>query len=387
MDFTFKQEQLQFADALKRWVAKDYSFDERARIIASPAGVSGAAWAALAELGMTALPVPEQQGGFSGSAVDMFVVMQELGRGLVVEPYVATVLGAEFLKLAGGHDKLLEQVASGELKLACALGERQSRHDLTDIATSVLPDANGYLINGRKSVVLHGFQAGSLIVSTRSSGAPRDQTGITLFVLPTDTAGVSVIDYRTLDGLRAADVHFDQVRVPASALLGAPGAGWDILEAATDYGAGLLCFEALGAMETLFGATLDYLKTRTQFGAPIGTFQALQHRMADMFIHLEQARSMALLAAVQLDSSGSGGSGNPAQRRRAVAAAKFRIGQAIKFIGQQAVQLHGGMGVTNELPAAHYFKRLTMIELTLGDSDHHLRRFMAQPEFAQEADA
>ena len=384
MDFTFKQEQLQFADALKRWVAKDYSFDERARIIASPAGVSGAAWTALAELGMTALPVPEQHGGFSGSAVDMFVVMQELGRGLVVEPYVATVLGAEFLKLAGGHGKLLEQVASGELKLACALGERQSRHDLTDIATSARPDANGYLINGRKSVVLHGFQAGSLIVSTRSSGAQRDQAGITLFVLPTDTAGVSVTDYRTLDGLRAADVNFDQVRVPASALVGAPGAGWDILEAATDYGAGLLCFEALGAMETLFAATLEYLKTRTQFGAPIGKFQALQHRMADMFIHLEQARSMALLAAVKLDFSGSG---NPAQRRRAVAAAKFRIGQAIKFIGQQAVQLHGGMGVTNELPAAHYFKRLTMIELTLGDSDHHLRRFMAQPEFAQEADA
>jgi len=384
MDFTFNQEQMQFADALKRWVAKDYSFEERARIIASPAGVSAAAWAALAELGMTALPVPEQQGGFCGSAVDMFVVMQELGRGLVVEPYFATVLGAEFLKLGGGHDKLLEQVASGALKLACALGERQSRHDLADIATSAVPDANGYLINGRKSVVLHGAQAGSLIVSTRSSGAPRDQAGITLFVLPADTAGVTVTDYRTLDGLRAADVHFDQVRVPASALVGAPGAGWDTLEAATDYGAGLLCFEALGAMETLFAATLEYLKTRTQFGAPIGKFQALQHRMADMFIHLEQARSMALLAAVKLDSSGSG---NPAQRRRAVAAAKFRIGQAIKFIGQQAVQLHGGMGVTNELPAAHYFKRLTMIELTLGDSDHHLRRFMAQPEFAVDADA
>jgi len=388
MDFTFNQEQMQFADAIKRWVAKDYSFDERARIIASPAGVSGAAWAALAELGMTALPVPEPQGGFSGSAVDMFVVMQELGRGLVVEPYFATVLGAEFLKLAGGHEgghgKLLEQVAAGELKLACALGERQSRHDLAAIATSAVLDANGYLINGRKSVVLHGAQAGSLIVSTRSSGAPRDQAGITLFVLPADTAGVTITDYRTLDGLRAADVQFDQVRVPASALLGAPGAGWDTLEAATDYGAGLLCFEALGAMETLFAATLEYLKTRTQFGAPIGKFQALQHRMADMFIHLEQARSMALLAAVKLDSSGPG---NPAQRRRAVAAAKFRIGQAIKFIGQQAVQLHGGMGVTNELPAAHYFKRLTMIELTLGDSDHHLRRFMAQPEFAVDADA
>ena len=380
MDFNFKEEQLQFADAVKRWVAKDYSFGQRARIIASSAGVSDAAWAALAELGMTALPIPEQQGGFGGSAVDMLVVMQEFGRGLLVEPYFATVLGAEFLKLAGGHDALLEQVASGQLKLACALGERQSRHDLADIATSAVPDAHGYRINGRKSVVLHGFQAGSLIVSTRSGGAPRDQAGITLFVLPVDTVGVTVTDHRTLDGLRAADVHFDNVRVPASALVGAPGAGWDTLEAATDYGAGLLCFEALGAMETLFAATLEYLKTRTQFGAPIGKFQALQHRMADMVIHLEQARSMALLAAVKL------GSGDAAQRRRAVAAAKFRIGQAIKFIGQQAVQLHGGMGVTKELPAAHYFKRLTMIELTLGDSDHHLRRFMAQPEFAGDAD-
>ena len=384
MDFNFKEEQLQFADAMKRWVAKDYSFDERAKIIGSPEGVSGAAWAALAELGMTALPVPEQQGGFSGSAVDMLVVMQELGRGLVVEPYFATVLGAQLLKLAGGHDALLERVASGRLKLACALGERQSRHDLADIATSAVADRDNYRINGRKSVVLHGAQAGSLIVSARSGGAQRDQAGISLFVLPVDTVGVTVTDYRTLDGMRAADVKFDNVSVPASALLGQFGAGWETLEAAADYGAGLLCFEALGVMEALFAATLDYLKTRTQFGVPIGKFQALQHRMADMYIHLEQARSMALLAAVKL---GAGGSDGPAERRRAVAAAKFRVGQAMKFIGQQAVQLHGGMGVTNELPAAHYFKRLTMIELTLGDSDHHLRRFMAQPEFAIDRDA
>jgi alkylation response protein AidB-like acyl-CoA dehydrogenase len=381
MDFNFKEEQLQFADALKRWVDKDYSFEERGRIIGSQAGVSDAAWATLAELGMTALPVPEAQGGFSGTAVDMFVVMQELGRGLVVEPYLATVLGAEFLKLGGGHDALLEQVAAGELKLACALGERQSRHDLADIATTAAQDGDAYVINGRKSVVLHGAQAGSLIVSARSGGEQRDQAGITLFVLPRDSAGITVTEYRTLDGLRAADIAFDNVRAPASALVGAAGAGWDILDAAADYGAGLLCAEALGAMEAIFAATLEYLKTRTQFGAPIGKFQALQHRMADMYIHLEQARSMALLAAVKL------GSGDADERRRAVSAAKFRVGQAMKFVGQQAVQLHGGMGVTNELPAAHHFKRLTMIELTLGDSDHHLRRFMAQPGFAQEAAA
>jgi alkylation response protein AidB-like acyl-CoA dehydrogenase len=375
MDFNFKEEQLQFADALKRWVAKDYSFDERARIIGSEAGVSSAAWATLAELGMTALPVPEAQGGFSGSAVDMFVVMQELGRGLVVEPYLATVLGAEFLKLGGGQEALLERVAAGELKLACALGEKQSRHNLADIVTTAVQDGDAYVIDGRKSVVLHGGEAGSLIVSARGSG------GISLFVTPADTAGVTVTGYRTLDGMRAADIAFDKVRVPAAALVGAAGAGWDILEQAADYGAGLLCAEALGVMEAIFAATLEYLKTRTQFGAPIGKFQALQHRMADMYIHLEQARSMALLAAVKLASSDAG------ERRRAVSAAKFRVGQAMKFVGQQAVQLHGGMGVTNELPAAHHFKRLTMIELTLGDSDHHLRRFMAQPGFMQESAA
>jgi alkylation response protein AidB-like acyl-CoA dehydrogenase len=323
MDFNFKEEQLQFADALKRWVVKDYSFEERAKIVGSDAGVSDAAWATLAELGMTALPVPEEQGGFSGSAVDMFVVMQELGRGLVVEPYLATVLGTEFLKLGGGHDALLEQVAAGELKLACALGERQSRHELADIATTAVQDGDAYVINGRKSVVVHGAQAGSLLVSARSGGGQRGHEGISLFVLPADAAGITITGYRTLDGQRAADIAFDNVRAPSAALVGAAGAGWDILDAAADYGAGLLCAEALGVMEAIFAATLEYLKTRTQFGAPIGKFQALQHRMADMYIHLEQARSMALLAAVKLGSS------DVAERRRAVSAAKFRIGQAM----------------------------------------------------------
>lgn len=381
MDFNFKEEQLQFADALKRWVGKDYSFETRRKIIHSEAGVSDAAWATLAELGMTALPVPEQQGGFSGSAVDMFVVMQELGRGLVVEPYFATMLGAEFLRLGGGHAALLEQIAAGELKLACALGEPQSRHDLADIATSATISGDGYLISGRKSVVVHGAQANRLIVSARSGGDRRDTTGISLFVLPADAAGVTITDYRTLDGQRAATIVFDQVKAPMDALVGAAGAGWDLLDAGADYGAGLLCAEALGAMEAIFAATLEYLKTRSQFGAPIGKFQALQHRMADMYIHLEQARSMALLAAVKLASS------DVEERRRSVSAAKFRVGQAMKFVGQQAVQLHGGMGVTDELLAAHHFKRLTMIEVSLGDSDHHLARFIAQPGFSQEAAA
>jgi alkylation response protein AidB-like acyl-CoA dehydrogenase len=376
MDFNFKEEQLQFADALKRWIARDYNFETRRAIIRSPEGVSVEAWNTLAELGMTALPVPEAQGGFDGSAVDMFVVMRELGRGLVVEPYFATVLGAHLLKLGGAHAGLLERVATGELKLASALGERQSRHDFTDIATTARHEADGWVIDGEKKVVIHGAEAGMLVVSARTGGAQREHDGISLFVVPADAPGVRVTGYRTLDGLRAADIRFDQVRVPADALLGDAGKGWDTLDAALDYGATLLCAEALGAMEALFDATLEYLKARQQFGVPIGKFQALQHRMADMFIHLEQARSMALLAAVRFDTSDAG------ERRRVVSAAKYRVGQAARFIGQQAVQLHGGMGVTDELPASHYFKRLSTIELTLGDSDHHLARFMAQPGFA-----
>jgi len=376
MDFNFNAEQLQFADALKRWIARDYSFETRRAIVHSASGVSPKAWATLTELGMTALPVPEAQGGFSGTALDMFVVMRELGRGLVAEPYFATVFGAEFLRLGGAHAGLLERVASGELTLACALGERQARHDMRDILTRAVPDGDGYLLHGEKKVVLHGAQAGMLVVSARTRGDGRGEDGISLFVVPADAPGLRITGYRTLDGLRAADLDFDKVRVDASAVIGTPGAGWPILDAALDYGAGLLCAEALGAMEALFDATLDYLKTRQQFGAPIGKFQALQHRMADMVIHLEQARSMALLAAVKL------GSGDAGERRRAVSAAKYRINMAARFIGQQAVQLHGGMGVTDELPAAHYFKRLASIELTLGDADHHLARFIAEPGFS-----
>ncbi len=379
MDFTFTQEQQQFSDALRRWVDKDYTFDQRKKIVLSDSGTSDIAWTTLTELGVTALPVAEEQGGFNGSAIDMQVVMHEIGRGLVIEPYWSTMLGTQFLALAGGHDDLLEQVAGGALKLACALGEKQSRYDLFDIATTATAQDGGFVLNGTKTVVIHGAQAGMLIVSARSSGTRRDTAGISLFVLPATTPGVVLRDYRTIDCQRAADITLTDVVLPASALLGASGEGWDILDAATDYGITLLCAEAVGVMESLNQATLEYMKTRQQFGVPIGKFQALQHRMADMFMHLEQARSMATLAAVKVTSA------DPVERRRVVSAAKARIGQAMKYVGQQAVQLHGGMGVTNELPAAHHFKRLTIIELTLGDTDHHLARFVAQPGFRQAA--
>jgi alkylation response protein AidB-like acyl-CoA dehydrogenase len=372
MDFELKEEQRQVADALRRWIERDYTFEERKKVLHSSSGTSPQAWHTLVELGMTALPVPQAQGGFGGTAVDMFVVMQELGRGLVVEPYFATMLGARFLQLAGGQHELLEQVAAGRCKLACALGEPQSRHDLADIATKASGPVDAAAVSGMKTVVDHGGQADVFIVSARSHGGPRDRDGISLLLVEADTSGLVVRDGRTIDGRRTARVTFDHA--PAT-LLGQPGAGWPVLEAATDYGIALLCAEAVGVMDALFAATLDYLKTRRQFGVPIGSFQALQHRMADMFIHLEQARSMAMLAAVKIDSQ------DAEERRRVVSAAKARVGEAARFVGQEAVQLHGGMGVTDELPASHWFKRLTAIGLTFGDVDHHLRRFTAQPGF------
>jgi alkylation response protein AidB-like acyl-CoA dehydrogenase len=377
MDFNFTDEQQQFGDALRRWIDKDYTFEARRRIVHSAAGVSSGAWATLVELGMTALPVPSSQGGFDGDAVDLLVVMQELGRGLVVEPYFATAWGTYFLKLAGNQHHLLQDVAAGRSKLACALGEKHSRYDLADIKTLAAVNGEGYRIDGTKTVVVHGAQADALIVSARSAGGQRDINGISLFVVPTDTPGLTIRDYRTLDGQRAATVQFSHVAVPASALLGRLGGGCEMLDEAADYGVTLLCGEALGALDALFSSTLEYVKTRQQFGVAIGSFQALQHRMAEMYIHLEQARSMAMLAAARMAC------GDAEERRRIVSAAKVRVGQAAKFIGQQAVQLHGGMGVTDELPAAHHFKRLAMIELTLGDIDHHLERFVAQRSFQQ----
>ena len=369
MDFNLTSEQAQFADALQRWAAREYDFAARGKIIHGPAGVSDAAWAALAELGMLALPVPAAQGGFDGTAADVAVVMQELGRALVVEPYLATVMGIACLALGGGHGALLERAGAGDLTLACAFGERQARYDMHNVATTARARDGGYLLDGAKTVVVHGAEAAMLIVSARG------ENGIGLFAVPAGHPGVTVTGYRTLDGLRAADIVLSQVAVGADARVGEDGAA--ILDTVLDYGAVLLCAEAVGAMEALFATTLAYLQTRQQFGAPLGKFQALQHRMADMYIHLEQARSMALLAAVTYDGGDAGA------RRRIVSAAKYRVGEAARYIGQQAVQLHGGMGVTDELPASHYFKRLTMIELTLGNADHHLQRFIAQPGFTE----
>ena len=373
MDFNFTSEQTQLADAVRRYLTSEYDFETRKKIVYSDLGVSDSAWTQLVELGLTALPMPEEHGGFGGTGVDMLVVMQEFGRGLVIEPYFATVFAAELIKRAGTGAQLahLDEVGAGSVKLAAALGERQSRYDLFDVHTTLTAGASGYVLNGIKTVVTHGAQADYFVVSARSSGASRDETGISLVLVAKDAPGIVVTQYRTIDGQRAADVAFNQVALGADALLGAVGRAWPVIDAVCDYGVALLCAEAVGVMESLNAQTLEYAKTRKQFGQPIAKFQALQHRMVEMFMQLEQARSMAYLAAVNVDHA------DATERRRIMSAAKARVGQAARYIGQEAVQIHGGMGVTNELPAAHYFKRLTMLELTLGDTDHHLARFVA----------
>ncbi|CAD6521209.1 acyl-CoA dehydrogenase family protein [Paraburkholderia metrosideri] len=373
MDFTFNDEQQQFADALRRYLDKSYGFEARQAIVRSEAGVSDAHWAALTELGLTALPVPEAQGGFSGGPIDMLVVMQELGRALVVEPYWATAVGIEALRLAGSGDgedaTLLERAAQGEVKLAVAFHEPQARYDLFEVETvaNEQRDQNGHqALTGTKSVVLHGAQADYWIVPARLNGE------IALFVVARDAAGVNATDYRTIDGQRAATLEFNGT---PGRRLGGKHSGAAALEHIADYGTLLLCAEAIGALDALNLATVDYTKTRQQFGQPIARFQALQHRMVEMLIHAEQARSITYLAAMRYTSEDAD------ERRRAVSAAKVRVGQAARFVGQQAVQLHGGMGVTNEVAAAHLFKRLAIIETTLGDVDHHLARFAALPGF------
>jgi alkylation response protein AidB-like acyl-CoA dehydrogenase len=370
MDFTFNDEQQQFADALRRYLDKSYGFEARQAIARSEAGVSDAHWAAFAELGLTALPVPEAQGGFNGGPIDMLVVMQELGRALVVEPYWATAVGIEALRLAGseqGEDaSLLERAAQGEIKLAVAFHEPHARYDLFAIETSASGESEQLTLTGTKSVVQHGAQADHWIVPARLNGE------IALFVVARNAVGVKVTDYRTIDGQRAATLEFSGT--PARRLAG-QHAGAAALEHIADYGTVLLCAEAIGALDALNLATVDYTKTRQQFGQPIARFQALQHRMVEMLIHTEQARSVTYLAAMRYTSTDTD------ERRRAVSAAKARVGQAARFVGQQAVQLHGGMGVTNEVAAAHLFKRLAIIETTLGDVDHHLARFAALPGF------
>jgi pimeloyl-CoA dehydrogenase small subunit len=373
MDFDFSEEQRLLDESVRRLVKDAYDVAKRKSYIAEPGGFSHALWARYAELGLLGLPFAESEGGFGGTAVETMIVMESFGRGLVVEPYLASiVLGGGLISLAGSaaqKQAILPLVASGKLLLAFAHGERQARYALADVETTARRDGASWVLSGHKGVVLGGDSAGTLIVSARSAGASRERDGITLFLVDAKAKGVAIRGYPTVDGLRAAEVTLDGVRVPADAVLGALDGAYPIIERAVDRALAALAAEAVGIMETLNAATLDYLKTRKQFGVPIGSFQALQHRMADMVVEHEQSKSMAVLAALSADLADAG------ERRRVISAAKVQIGKSGRFIGQQAIQLHGGIGMTDEYLAGHYFKRLTMIDQTFGDADHHLDRF------------
>jgi pimeloyl-CoA dehydrogenase small subunit len=372
MDFSYVEEQQLLADSVNRLVEKEYDFEKRKKHLAQQEGFSRDTWNTFAEMGLLGLAVPAEYGGFGATTVDVMIVMEAIGRGLIVEPYFSTaIMGANLLALGAPEQvkqTLLPQIVEGKLLIAVAYTERNSRYELANVALSAKAAGGGYVLNGAKSVVLHGASADRLIVSARTSGNARDAKGITLFMLERKTPGVTVRDYPTIDGLRAAEISFKDVKVGADAIIGELDNGLPLLQRVADIGIAALCAEAVGAMQSLNTATLEYLKTRQQFGVPIGRFQALQHRMVDMVIHAEMAKSMACLAAVKCLSE------NVAERRRACSAAKAQIGQAGRYIGQQAIQLHGGMGMTNELNVGHYFKRLTMIDATLGDTDFHIAR-------------
>jgi pimeloyl-CoA dehydrogenase small subunit len=382
MDFDLTEDQRLLKESVDRTIGDAYGdFEKRKTYQAEPGGWSPALWASYAELGLLGLPFAEADGGFGGSPVETMIVMEAIGRGLVVEPYLSTVvLGGGFLRLGGTpaqRETFIPQIVEGSLKFAFAQTEFQARYDLHDIATTAKREGDEYVLDGRKSVVVHGDSADYLVVSARTSGNRRDREGISLFLVKTDTPGLTRRGCATQDGQRAAEITLEGVRVGADALIGELGDGLKLIEQVVDIAIAAVAAEAVGAMEALHAITVDYLKTRKQFGITIGSFQALQHRAANMLVALEQARSMAMFAAMMAEEP------DAAVRRPALAAVKVQINDSARTVGQEAVQLHGGIAMTFEYKAGHYFKRLTMIESLFGDTDHQLRLLADAGGFAE----
>jgi pimeloyl-CoA dehydrogenase small subunit len=364
MDFDLSEEQQLLKSSVERLLAEHYGFEQRQKHAQEPEGFSRALWTRFAELGLLGLSFDEDHGGIGGGAVETMIVMEAFGRALVIEPYLATaVLSGSLLRLAGSaaqRDRLLPAIASGGTLVAFAHAEPQARYDLGDVQTTARKDGNGYVLDGDKPLVLHGDRADELIVSARVGG------GVTLFLVDATAEGVSRRGYPTIDGQRAAEIRLSRSRVPADAVIGEAGEGLPLIERVADIAVAALCAEAVGAMSAMHELTVEYLKARKQFGVPIGKFQVLAHRAADMLIAVEQARSMAMLAAMTAEEA------DAAERRKAISAAKVQIGSSGRTVGQQAVQLHGGIGMTMEYRLGHYFKRVTAIESLFGDAAHHL---------------
>ncbi len=375
MDFSFSSEQSMLQDSVQRFIQNAYGFDARQKIVASDEGFSRDHWSHFAEMGWLGLPFSEEDGGFGGTAVETMILLEEFGKGLVVEPYITAVLQAGSLVAKGGtaeqKQRWLEPLIAGNLMLTLAFVEPQARFNLQDVKTTATSSGDDFVLTGFKGVVLGGPSAEVILVPARTSGDQKDASGITIFAVDANAEGVHRRNYPTIDGFRASEITLTNVTVEASAVIGGEGEGLALVQYALDQGMMGAGAEAVGAMEVLYKDTVEYCKTREQFGQPIGKFQVLQHRMVDMFIEHEQTKSLAYMAAMRL----SEGYNNAASK--ALSALKVQVGKGGTFVGQNAVQLHGGMGMTNELNIGHYFKRLTAIETLYGNTDFHLRRYSA----------
>ena len=372
MDFDLSEEQRLLKESVDGLLTDSYDFDARKKYMKEKGGWSKAVWGKLAEQGLLGLPFAEADGGFGAGGVETMIVMEALGKALVLEPYLATVvIGGGFLRHGGSDAQKAAHVPAiidGSKTFAFAQLEKNSRYDLHDVATTAKKKGEAYVIDGEKFVVLNGENADTLVVTARTKGERRDRSGVGVFLVPANAKGVTKKSYPTQDGLHAADITFTGVEVGADAAIGNPEDGLALIERVVDDARTALCAEAVGLMDVSLETTVEYIKTRKQFGVAIGTFQSLQHRASDMFVAVEQARSMSMFAAMASEFD------DTKERAKAIAAAKVQIGKSAKFVGQQSIQLHGGIGMTMEAKIGHYFKRLTMIENTFGDTDYHLRR-------------
>lgn len=370
MDFDLSEEQRLLKESIDRLVRDRYGFEQRKVYARQPDGWSRELWRQYAEMGLLGVPFDSRYGGFGGGPVETMILMEAFGKALILEPYFATViLAGGCIRITGSEAQkaaLLPKIAEGKLLGAFAHSERDSRYDLADVQTTARKDGAGWVLDGEKTVVIHGDCADKLIVSARVAGGPRDEDGIGLFLVDGNAAGVSRKGYPTQDSLRAADITLKGMKVAAGDVLGEPGKAYTHIERVAQSAIASLCAEAVGGMQEMLDLTVEYLKTRQQFGVPIGSFQALQHRAVDMLVATEQARSMAMFAAMMVDEK------DPVERSKAISACKVHIGKSGRYVGQQSIQLHGAIGMTQEYKVGHYFIRSAMIEMLFGDTDHHL---------------
>ena len=372
MDFTFNEEQTLIQGQVEQFIQRDYNWESRQSLILTDSGYSLDNWNTFAELGWLGISLSDDSGGFGGSSIDTMILMEEFGKGLVLEPFLETVvMCAELIDKAGTLEQkkdVLTDVVEGKIQLALAYAEPQSRFNLADVMTEAKFESDNFILNGFKSVVMNGPNANKFIISARTSGDQRDESGISLFLVDAEVSGLSSRDYQTVDNRRASELTLESVVIPRSCLIGEQDKGFKVLDSAIDSSILAISAEAVGAMEVLYKTTVEYTKTREQFGTPIGKFQVLQHRMVDMFMEYEQCKSLLYMATMKHHE-------DSADAKKAISGLKYQVGNASKFIGQQSVQLHGGMGVTDELNVGHYFKRLTTIGTIFGNSDYHLKKY------------